>query len=132
VWRIRNGLPQPVRPFSKFEHAASKAVHWLLLICIVVMPITGMIYSGASGYGLGIFGFEFFPTHYGADGQAVPFNAKLSDLGQSLHGYIGYFLLALIMVHLAGALKHHFSDKDRTLKRMLGFATGEADSPRLD
>lgn len=123
VWRLKNGLPEPVRQFSKFEHLASNTVHYLLLICTVAMPVTGMIYSGASGHGFGIFNLAIFPSNYSMDnpGQAIPFNAQLSDLAQSMHGTIGYFLIVLIAIHLAGALKHHILDKDQTLKRMLGF-----------
>ncbi len=118
----RHGLPMPVRPLSRLEHAGAKAAHGLLLACTVAMPITGMIYSGASGHGFGIFGFSLFPEHVdpAKHGDAVPLDGRLSDWGQSAHGAIGYVLLALIALHVAAALKHHFIDRDRTLLRMLG------------
>jgi cytochrome b561 len=94
----------------------------MLLIGTLAMPLTGMIYSGASGHGFGIFSIGLFPSNYGPDGQAIPFNAALSDAGQAMHGYIGYFVLVLTILHVAGALKHHFIDKDFTLKRMFGSA----------
>ncbi len=43
-----------------------------------------------------------------------------SIIGQTLHGLLGYLLLTLIVLHAAAALKHHFVDKDASLKRMLG------------
>ncbi len=122
VWRLKNGLPKPVREFGRFEHLAAKAVHWLLLLGTLAMPLTGMLFSGASGHGFGVFGVELFPGHHAPDkpGQALPLNAGLSDLAQALHGYFGYLLLALVALHVAGALKHHFIDRDSTLSRMLG------------
>ncbi len=121
VWRLRNGLPRPVRALSRLEHAAAKGAHYLLLACTVAMPVTGMIYSGSSGNGFGIFGVEIFPANYPpAGGMAVPFSADWSGIGQAMHGYIGYFLLGLIALHVAAALKHHILDKDATLTRMLG------------
>lgn len=122
AWRLKNRLPQPVRTPSRFEHLAASAAHWTLLACTVALPLTGMLYSGASGHGFGIFGWRLFPenTQIGKDGDALPFHAGLSDLGQRLHGILGYFLLALIVLHVAAALKHHVIDRDATLTRMLG------------
>lgn len=119
AWRWRNGLPRPVRPMSRIEHVTATVAHVVLLVLTVVLPLSGMLYSGASGNGFGIFGWELFPSRYSA-GQAVPFSARWSDLGQAMHGYLGYLLLALIVLHAAAAFKHHLIDQDATLKRMLG------------
>lgn len=119
AWRIRNGLPKPAGQYSQLEHRASKSVHWLLLLGTLALPLTGMVYSGASGHGLGIFSLNLFPANYVA-GQAIPFHAALSDLGQAMHSYLGYTLLGLVALHVAGALKHHVVDRDMTLARMLG------------
>ncbi|NVD69358.1 cytochrome b [Duganella sp. BJB1802] len=121
AWRWRNGLPQPVRPVSRLEHVTAVAAHVVLLVLTVVLPLTGMLYSGASGHGFGIFDWQIFPSHEVA-GQAVPLSARWSDFGQTMHGFLGYLLLALIVLHVVAALKHHLFDKDATLKRMLGRA----------
>ncbi len=122
AWTLRNGLPTPVRAFSRHEHLAATTVHGLLLACTVALPITGMLFSAASGHGFGLFGLELFPEHPSAKGHGdvVPLNAPVSDWGQVAHHVIGYALLALVALHVAGALKHHLVDKDRTLARMLG------------
>lgn len=119
VWRLKQGLPPPVRENARWEHLASQGAHWLLLAATVALPVTGMMYSGLGGHGFGIFGLEFMASHYVA-GQPVPVNAGLSDLGQALHSWIGYGLLGLVALHVAAALKHHLIDKDGTLRRMLG------------
>jgi cytochrome b561 len=123
LWRLKNGLPPPVRPFSHFEHLASKIAHCLLLAGTLAMPLSGMLYSSASGHGFGIFGLELVTAnpHPAKAGEVIPYSLFWSDVGQSAHGVIGYLLLALIAMHLAGAVKHHVLDKDATLKRMLGF-----------
>ncbi|HMA49150.1 MAG TPA: cytochrome b [Magnetospirillaceae bacterium] len=122
VWRLKSGLPQPVRPFSKVEHWGATLVHWSLLACTVAMPLTGMLYSAASGHGFGIFALDLFPTHHDPANPALetPFDGRLADLGQAAHHWIGWTLLGLTGLHVAGALKHHFIDRDRTLVRMLG------------
>lgn len=119
AWRLKQGLPPPVREAAKWEYLASKVAHWLLLAATVALPITGMIYSGLGGHGFGIFGLEFVSSRYEA-GEAVPINAGLSELGQAMHSWISYGLLALVALHIGAALKHHFTDKDDTLRRMLG------------
>lgn len=123
AWRWRNGLPQPVRPMSRLEHVTAVAAHVVLLVLTVVLPLSGMLYSGASGHGFGIFDWEIFPANHRGD-QAVPLSAQWSDIGQTLHGFLGYLLLALIVLHAAAALKHHLVDKDATLRRMLGRPPG--------
>ena len=121
-WTSRNGLPKPVREFSRLEHAGATIVHALLLACTVALPITGMAFSGASGHGFGVFGLPLFPEHPApaGHGAVIPVDGRLADWGQVAHHVIGFALLALVALHVAGALKHHFIDRDRTLVRMLG------------
>ena len=119
VWRLREGWPLPVSHYASIERRLAKMTHWLLLILMVLMPLTGMIHSGASGHGFGIFGLELFPHQYTEGGQPIPYSESWRDIGQTAHKYFGYLIIALIALHIAGALKHHFIDKDSTLKRML-------------
>lgn len=121
-WRLKNGLPQPVPGVSRFEHKAAVITHWLLLVCTIVMPIFGLVFSAASGHGFGLFSVGIFPENpnLAKPGEVIPFNADLADLGQRMHDTMGYVLLCLIVLHALAALKHHFFDKDETLTRMLG------------
>ncbi|MES2673489.1 MAG: cytochrome b [Pseudomonadota bacterium] len=120
IWRLKQGWPVAVSRYSAVEHSLAKMTHWLLLILIFLMPLAGMIYSGASGHGFGIFGLELVPHNYTEDGQAIAYSEVWRDAGQTAHRYIGNALMVLIALHIAGALKHHFVDRDATLKRMLG------------
>ncbi len=121
IWRLKNGLPVPISGRSNTELAASKVAHVAILILTLLLPVTGMVYSGASGHGFGIFSINIFPSNYSPEtGQAIPFNETLMVWGQTLHSWLGYLLLAIIVVHILAALKHHFINRDSTLKRMLG------------
>ncbi len=122
IWRLKNGLPQPVRQFSALEHRAALAAHWLLLACTLAMPLFGMLYSGASGHGFGIFGLELLPHNPdpAKPGQVIAYSSELAAIGQRMHGWLGYLMAALVLLHVAAALKHHLFDKDGTLVRMLG------------
>ena len=74
-----------------------------------------------SVYLSGLFGWVMVAGNKNpATGQTEAIHAGLAQLGQAIHEWLGYLLVVAITLHLAGALKHHLLDKDRTLLRMLG------------
>ena len=121
-WRIKNGWPKPVQKYSTAEVTLSKIVHWLLILATILMPVSGMMMSGLGGHGIPLFGIELLPRNPDVidPSKVVPLNETLAGLGKALHGLGGNLLIAAILLHIAGALKHHLIDKDFTLKRMLG------------
>lgn len=119
-WRYANGWPKAVRQYPVHEQWMAHAVHWLLIVGTVLMPVSGMMMSGLGGHGINVFGWQLMPVHTNASGEHTPFNAFAADLGENLHTMIGYMLVGAIALHIIGALKHHIVDKDATLTRMLG------------
>lgn len=122
VWRYRNGWPAPVGIYSRVEQVLAKLAHWILILGSIAMPVSGMLTSGASGHGFGIFGLELVPARHPADNpnQFLAYNAFLAHNGEKSHQFLAYLLSATALLHVAGALKHHLVDRDRTLLRMLG------------
>ena len=120
-WRIKQGWPVPVRTYPTLEHRLAQVTHWVLIVGTVLMPISGMLYSGLGGWGIKVFGWVMVAGNKNpATGQTEPIHAGLAQLGEFIHEWLGYVLVAAIILHLTGALKHHLFDKDRTLLRMLG------------
>ena len=122
LWRLKNGWPTPVRHYPTWEHKLALATHWVLILGTVIMPISGFIFSAAGGYGVDVFGFVIAPANHNPanPNEVIPFNAALSNAGHETHELVGYLMVIAIVLHVAGALKHHIIDKDRTLLRMLG------------
>lgn len=126
AWRVREGWPLPVRraegAFAMAERRLSKIVHLTLLAATVALPLTGMIFSGASGHGFGTLGIDIVRSQHDPihPGQVILYNAAWATLGQTLHMWIGYVLMATVLLHVAGALKHHLMARDGTLLHMLG------------
>ncbi len=122
VWRIKNGWPQPVSQYKKIEKIGAKTIHWMLIIGTIMMPISGMLMSGEGGHGLHIFGLELLPSNPDEWnlGKVMPLNKSLAGLGHTLHELGGKIMIFSITLHIIGALKHHFIDKDSTLRRMFG------------
>ncbi|CAJ2376904.1 MAG: cytochrome b [Gammaproteobacteria bacterium] len=118
-WRMVNGWPQPVREFPRAQLIIARISHWTLIVGTALMPISGIGSSGFGGYGVAVFGVQLIPSNFGADGKAIAFNEGLAHFSHSLHYYAGNVLIAVIVLHLAAALKHHFFDKDNVLRRML-------------
>lgn len=121
-WRTKNGWLQPVRQYKPAEITLAKIVHWLLIIGTILMPVSGMMMSGMGGHGIPLFGLELLPRNPDPmdPSKVIPLNETLAGIGKAMHGLGGKLMMAAVLLHIAGALKHHLIDKDFTLKRMLG------------
>ncbi len=113
-WRLTEGMPAPLGEPLSWQTLLAKAVHWFLIAAIILMPVTGLMMSLGHGRMINVFGLfvigPFTPDH------------DLADLGSSLHGKLAKLVIAALFLHAGAALKHHFWDRDGTLKRMLGRA----------
>ncbi|WDE05857.1 cytochrome b [Thalassomonas viridans] len=120
--RLREGWPKPLGQATKPQLLAAKAVHWGLIISTLLFPISGMMMSGAGGHGVFLFGLEVIA--HNADpvsGKAIPLNENLAAIGHEIHELLVPVLISLLVLHIAGAIKHHVIDKDATLTRMFSF-----------
>lgn len=112
IWRFKEGSIPSLSSEPSWQDKASTGVHHLLLLATVLMPLSGMVMSVAGGRNLDIFGFVIFTA-----GEKMP---ELGSIAHSIHHYAGFTVLAIVLIHIAAALKHHFIDKDHVLSRMLG------------
>jgi cytochrome b561 len=121
VVRLKNGMPAPLGKQGKWLHRLAKTTHWGLLATTLIMPISGAVYSWASGHYVGVFAFDIVPDNPVRNelGEVLPRNVQLQNVALSLHQWVGYLMAGLLGLHLIGALKHHFVDRDDTLRRML-------------
>ena len=88
------------------------AVHLLLYLLLFAIVISGYLISTADGRAIDVFGLFQVPAYpLGLEGQ--------EDIAGAVHWYLALTLMGLTGLHAAGAVKHHFIDKDETLKRML-------------
>ena len=111
VWRFYKGVPESLGTHQVWEKMLSKVTHLVLYLGIFAMPLTGWLMSSAGGYGVSVFGLFKMPDLIGK-------NKELGGLFNQAHEILGYVILVAVILHLAGALKHHLIDKDETLQRM--------------
>lgn len=122
IVRIKNGWPKAVADYSRLEQVMAKIVKWALIIGSILLPVSGMLHSGASGHGFDVFGLVIVPGQHvpGNPEEALAYSEFWAKIGEFLHQTGGYILIAAIVLHVVGAFKHHFVDRDATLRRMLG------------
>ncbi len=111
VVKYASPAPPPLESHTALELTASKIAHWVLLIAVITIPVSGYIFTTAKGDGIDLFGLAVLPA-------LLPVSDFWRDAAIDYHIYASYGLLAVIAAHIAGALKHHFIDRDHTLRRM--------------
>ena len=109
-WRLTHKAPALLASYKAWESKLAKNVHRLLYVLMVALPLSGAVMAVASKYGIKWFGLEFIG---GLD------NTPLREAFKDVHEIVGLVILLIIIVHIAGALKHKFIDKDETLDRIL-------------
>lgn len=112
VWALTQTKPGSLHPERKTETFLADLVHWLLYISLVAVPLTGWIHHAATA------GFAPIWLPIGQDLPLVPKDEGIAKLFAGLHWVWSKILVGSLLLHVAGALKHHFIDKDATLRRM--------------
>lgn len=122
IWRIYEGWPTPNPDHANWEQKLSKLIHWVLILSTLAIPISGIMYSGAGGFGVHIFDWIIIPPNPSPEDatKMIPYHETLYRLGVFGHTKLIYIPLAALILHILGALKHHYQDKDSTLVRILG------------
>jgi len=107
---------------SALETSKASLVHFFHLVLItlmILMPVTGLMVSTFSGFGIHQFGTFIVPEFFDVEGKITPLNSYIYPLSKELHNIFAYTFSLLIISHILIALKHHYIDKDETLIRML-------------
>ena len=115
LWTLFQIRPRPLYPERRLETLLAETVHWALWIGMIVMPLSGwLLHSAAPG------GFSRILWPFGQRLPLVPQDAALAEGFARFHETGWWVLAGLILLHVAGALKHALIDRDHTLARMAG------------
>ena len=114
LWRLVNPTPDLTAETKPWERMLAKVSHVLLYALIFAMPLTGWMMSSAKNFPVSWFKLFQFPD------LVAPSEATFQRM-HDLHGLLFATLVVVALLHIAGALKHHFIDKNDVLKRMLPF-----------
>jgi cytochrome b561 len=123
IWRSTHRPPALPRSFPKLERAAAHVVHIGLYLLILAIPLSGWMHDSAwrdaAAFPMHWFGLFEWPR--------IGFIMHLDpNLKETLHGLFGrihtwlaYVLYGLFLLHVGGALKHEWWDRESVLRRML-------------
>ena len=109
--RLRKGSPPPV-PMPAWEHRLAETVHWSLYGALLLQPVFGFLATNAFGFPLSWFGIVPVWSPIGKSPDLAP-------ILMGVHVFLGYSILVLFLLHMAGVVHHHVLRRDATLYRML-------------
>jgi len=114
LWRSIYRPPELPATMARWERIGALAMHLLLYALMVAAPLSGWLMSSATGFQTVWFGVIPLPDLIGKDKE---FGRFLMEL----HKNLDYLLIALVGLHIAAALRHHFIVHDGVLAQMLPF-----------
>ncbi len=117
IWKVINPMPKALESHKKWEVSLAHILQNIFYGLILLIGLSGYFISTAKGKGI-----EFFTLF---EVPALPFmtqnplNEDSADLIGEVHETLAIILIIFAVLHAVAALKHHFIDKDETLKRMI-------------
>lgn len=117
AWRATHTPPPLPATIPAWQQRAAHGLHHLLYVLLLAIPLSGWLMSSAKGFPVVYLGLVQLPDLVGR-------STELAELMTGVHQILNLALLALVGLHVAAALKHHFIDRDATLRRMLPFSKG--------
>lgn len=112
LWRQLSPPPPHLAGHKPYERLAATTVHNLLYLLLFAIMLSGYLISTADGRSVEVFDWFSIPATLTGDNQ--------EDVAGTVHLLLAWSLIGLVVLHAGAALKHHFIDRDRTLRRMLG------------
>lgn len=112
LWAVIQPKPALMNAERKLESFAAETAHWLLYASLVIVPLSGWIHHAATT------GFAPILWPLGQTLPLVPQSEAVAGFFAACHFVFTKVLAVTLLLHVAGALKHHFLDRDATLRRM--------------
>jgi cytochrome b561 len=105
----------PAVPGPRWQSLAASAAHGALYLLIVAVALSGWTMASATPLPIptSVFGLFELPAIVARDIETY-------KLAKAWHGWLTKALLAVALLHVVAALKHHFINRDTVLRRMIG------------
>lgn len=114
-WRLGNKSPELPDEVGPLERKAAPAVHFLLYAAQLVVPLSGWILVSVSVLEIPSMPFDLFVM------PNLPFDIseQAENFWIAAHKWLAYAGIALVLLHVLAALRHHFLLRDVVLVRMI-------------
>ncbi len=111
-WRVTKGAPPLPGSMPAWQMQATHIAHYGLYVLMLASPVVGMLLSSARGRTVNVWGVFDLPSLWTRD-------RVWGGRFEAAHSVLSYLLLAVVAIHIAAALYHHFVQRDDVLRRML-------------
>jgi len=112
VWKALSPSPAALSSIPAWQRFAAHAMHHVLMLLMVAIPVSGYLISTSAGKSVSFFGLFDVPALFEK-------NDDVRDFAIDLHFYIAYGIGVLVLGHAGAAIKHQLIDRDGTLARVL-------------
>ena len=112
AWHGLKPPPGPLPGPPPWQMQLAHLTHRALYVLMFAVPLSGWAYASATGLDVLIFGKVTLPG-------IAPVSEDWENRLHLLHRTLTWTLLALVCLHVAGALKRSLISRDGTLSRML-------------
>ncbi|MEH6807225.1 MAG: cytochrome b/b6 domain-containing protein [Hyphomonas oceanitis] len=130
AWRVMNPPPPLPADMKPLEKTASHYVHMGLYVLIIAMPLLGWALVSTSKFQVPtvLFGTVSWPNLPFLNGLRG--NEIVHAVLETLHSKGAWVIIGLLVLHVAGAIKHEFSGEEGVLKRMIPGLFGSTAPPK--
>lgn len=121
LWRFMFKAPTLPATLKSWEVWAVKATHFLFYALMVGIPLSGWALVSASPMNIPTILFGFIPLPHLPFFNAVQGEDARKALSHSIgevHELLAFVIIALLLLHIGAALRHHWFLKDETMLRM--------------
>ena len=120
-WRLTHPAPPLPDHMKRWEKILARATHVGFYVVMIATPLGGWVLVSASSLNIPTMIWDVIPLPHlpGFDAMSLEQREAISDRVGSAHSALAWFAVFLLVLHVAGALKHHLLDKDSVLWRML-------------
>ena len=111
AWLATHRAPPLPAAMSRLQKRLARLTHAALYVLMFALPISGWLMSSAKGVPTVYFGVLPLP-------DLVAKDKALGERLAEVHELLAFTLAALVLLHLAAALKHQWIDRDGLINRM--------------
>ncbi|MEM1390498.1 MAG: cytochrome b/b6 domain-containing protein [Pseudomonadota bacterium] len=132
IWRVMNPPPPLPSEMNEQEKTASHLVHMAFYGLMIVLPLTGWLYSSVStrlDVPTVLYGVLSWPDIPYAEAMKT---GLISGIANTSHTVLALLAVGMLALHLGGAIKHELSAEEGVIKRMLpGGLLGKTKAPQI-
>ena len=131
AWRLFHKPPPLPAAMPKAERRAASAAHLALYGLRLAMPLVGWAMVSASPYNIPTVLYGVIPWPHLPVLPELPNKAAVEGVLKLVHSYGAWLLMALLLLHVGAALRHHLVLRDDTLWRMLPLVRRASAKPEV-